>query len=120
MVRGVLQYVDFLVLLGLGLLFLPFYAVIAIGAWWIDGRSALALWELPFMVAFFWLAESLLVLVAKWTDESRRRSLAKPATVGYLGGSVIAWGLASGFDLRATAIGLLVGLLYTAAQATAA
>lgn len=54
---------DFLVLLGLGLLFLPFYAVIAIGAW---------------------------------------------------------WGLASGFDLRATAIGLLVGLLYTAAQATAA
>jgi hypothetical protein len=113
-VNGFVAYLSILLRLIIGAVYLPFYAVVAFGAWWLNDWNALAWWEFPTMLALYWISESVVCFLLARRADRRPARLRGPIGrwVPPLLSSTGAWAVASGLDLRATLLGAAVGLVF--------
>jgi hypothetical protein len=108
---------ELIIMLILGLVTLPVYAIAAVATWFISGgQDLLGGWQLVAAIAVFWPAENLLVMALLWSNQQRRRespSFRRCATAAaQVGASTLAWWVVGSFVARAAAAGFIAGVVY--------
>ena len=110
--RGAARYLELLLFLGMGVVFLPAYALVTGVAWFITGRELFSTAQWPLVLAIYWIAEVLITVNLLWRYRKTGRKEPDAFAVGQILGSTLAWAVATGFDARAIAVGFVVGIVY--------